>query len=713
MSLASDLAGLRRVMYPHSIAIVGASDRPDSRGHNVVAALLEAGYQGTVYPVGRRGGTVHGLTIYPSLADVPGPVDVVASQVSIAAAPEILELAPRLGFKGLVIFADGFGDLGADGPRVEAESLAAARRYGVRIIGPNTMGLFCGGSKMDVIGSAAPIPVGPIGFISQSGNVGITVMVEARAHGTGLSHFWGIGRQSDVMLHDCILSLAEDETAKVIAIYAEGIKNGPAFLEAVRRTTPLKPIVILKAGATATGGRAAASHSGSLAAEDRVFDAAMRQVGAVRVIRSDELVPVAAALAHQPPARGRRAALLGSGGGHCVEMGDAADRAGLEIPPLSKETASALRAIVPEFASIANPSDFAGGLASRGYPMTFAEAAKIGLRDPAFDGLVMFGLWGGWRPEKLGDDFVRASELIGELGREAQKPVVMHTIYAREPYAGNRALQRVGIPTVESIEVAARCFAALAEYGAARTRLECRAEPPPRPGARDVAERVIASAWADGRQALLESEAQEILTAYGVPALPHRVARARQEVAGLADALGYPLVVKVQAPTVVHKSDVGGVRLGIRAPEEAEQAFDAVFATAAGDASAQAIMYRTAEPDAVELLLGLWRDPLFGPVIVVGLGGIFAEVLGDVSLAVTPLGPADANEMLDTLRGAALLTGVRGRQPVNRVLLVDAMLGLARLGLECPEIAEVDVNPLFASAAGAASADARMILSSP
>jgi len=700
-------------MYPRSVAVVGASDQPDSRGHSVVTALLRAGYDGAVYPVGRRGGTVHGLTIYPSLGDVPGAVDLVASQVSIAAVPELLGHAPVLGFKGLVIFADGFGDLGPDGPRVEAESLAAARRHGVRIVGPNTMGLFCAASKLDVIGSATVIPGGPIGFISQSGNVGITVVHEARDHGTGLSHFWGLGRQSDVLLHECILSLAEDETAKVIAIYAEGIKDGPAFLDAVRRVTPIKPIVILKAGATRTGSRAAASHSGSLAAEDRVFDAACRQAGAVRITRSDELVPVAAALAHQPPARGRRVALLGSGGGHCVEMGDAADRAGLDIPRLSAKTASALRAIVPEFAGVGNPSDFAGGLASRGYPMTFADAAKIGLSDPAFDGLVMFGLWGGWRPDLLNADFVRASEIIAELGRQARKPVVMHTIYAREPHAGNRALQRLGIPTVESIEVAARCFAALAEYGAARARLEEDAEPPPfRAGARGVAERAIATARAEGRGALLEVEAQQILTAYGVPALPHRLARARSDVAPLADALGFPLAVKVHAPTVLHKSDVGGVRLGIHTCAEAERAFDAVVAIAPADPPA-AILYRMAEPDAVELLLGLWRDPLFGPLVVVGLGGIFTEVVGDVSLAVAPFGPAHATEMLDNLRGAALLDGLRGRAPVDRQLLVDAMLGLARLGLECPEIAEVDINPLFASAAGAASADARIVLTAP
>jgi acetate---CoA ligase (ADP-forming) len=703
-------ADLRAIMYPRSIAIVGASDRPDSRGHQVVGALLRAGYEGTVYPVGRRGGRVHGLTVYPSLADVPGPVDLVASQVSIAAVPDLLECAPALGFKGLVIFADGFGDLGEAGPGVEAESRAAARRHGVRLIGPNTMGLFCAASHMDVIGSATPIPTGPIGLISQSGNVGITVMLEARDHGSGLSHFWGIGRQGDVSLHECILSLADDDTARVIATYAEGIKDGQAFLDAVRRVAPVKPIVILKAGSTASGGRAAASHSGSLAVEDRVLDAACRQAGAVRVVRSDELVPVAIALAQQPPARGRRAALFGSGGGHSVEMGDAADRAGLEVPPLPPETSARLRALVPEFGSAANPSDFAGGRPERGYPMTFADAAAIALGDDSFDGLVMFGLWGGWRPEQLDDDFIRASEIIARLGREADKPVVMHTIYAREPHAGNRALQRLGVPTMESIEMAARCFAALADYGAARARLARPAEAPTRPGARALAERVIRVARDQGRRALLESEAQQILTAYGVPALPHVVARTRSDVARLATQLGFPLAVKVQAPTVLHKSDVGGVRLGVRTPEAAERAFDAVVAVAGSDIDRAAILYRMAEPDSVELLLGLWRDPLFGPVVVVGLGGIFAEVLGDVSLRIAPFGLADAHEMLDSLRGARLLAGARGRQAVDRAAVTDAMLGLARLATECPDIAEVDVNPLFATASGVASADARMIL---
>jgi acyl-CoA synthetase (NDP forming) len=704
------MTDLRTLMYPRSIAVVGASDHPDSRGYRVVDSLLAAGYEGKVYPVNRRGGSVLGLPIYPTLADVPGPVDLVTSQVSIAAVPEILEVAPSLGAKGLVIFADGFGDLGDDGPRVEAEALATARRHGVRIVGPNTMGLFCAGGKMDVIGLASPIPAGPIGLISQSGNVGITVMLEARDHGTGLSHFWGVGRQSDVAIHECVLSLLEDETAKVIAIYAEGIKDGPAFLDAVRVAARSKPVVILKAGATATGGRAAASHTGSLAAQDRVFDAACRQAGAVRVERSDEFPAVAAALAGQPPARGRRVALLGSGGGHSVQVGDAADRAGLDVRPLSEESAKALRAIVPEFAGVGNPSDFAGGLPSRGYPMTFADAARIGLNDPGFDGLVMFGLWGGWRPDLLADDYVRASEIIGQLGREAGKPVVMHTIYAREPHAGNQALHRVGIPACESIEVAIRCFAALAERGAALDRLAHSGEAPQRPGARAVAERVIAAARAAGRTALLEAEAQTVLGAYGVPALPHRAAQRRADVPALAEELGFPLAVKVHAPNVLHKSDVGGVRLGVRTTEEALAAFDAVLATAGGAPEGGAILYRMAEPDALELLLGVWRDPIFGPVIAVGLGGIFVEVLGDVALRLPPFGPHEVDEMVSGLRGAALLRGARGRPPIDRAALSDAILGLALMAVECPEIAEVDVNPLFAASNGVAAADARLLL---
>ena len=718
------MTDLRRLMYPRAVAVVGASDQPGSRGYAVVASLLRAGYRGAVYPVHRRGGSLLGLTIYPTLTDLPGPVDLITSQVSIAAVPELLEAAPAVGAGGLVVYADGFGDLGEDGPRVEAASLAAARHHDVRLIGPNTMGLFCAAGALDVVGLASPIPRGPIGLISQSGNVGITVMVEARDHGTGLSHFWGIGRQADVAIHDCVLALSEDETAKVIAIYAEGITNGPAFLDAVRTAARSKPVVILKAGATATGRQAAASHSGSLAAEDRVFDAACRQAGAVRVVRSDELLAVALTLAEQPPSAGRRAALLGSGGGHCVEIGDAADRAGLDVPPLSADSAAALRAIVPPFGGVGNPSDFAGGLPSRGYPMTFADAAEIGLSDPDFDGLVMFGMWGGWRPDLLDDDYVLASEIVGRLGREAGKPILMHTIFAREPHAGNRALQRAGIPTLESIEVSVRCFAALAERGEALRRLERSGRPPPRPGARAVAERTITAARAAGRTALLEADAQAILTAYGIPALAHRVASRRDDLPALAEELGYPLAVKVHAPNVLHKSDLGGVRLGIQTADEALAAFDAVTAAAHRGATpalasldpprrpaeAGAILYRMADPDAVELLLGLWRDSLFGPVVVVGLGGIFVEVLGDVALQLPPFDKDEVDEMLAGLRGAPLLDGARGRPPVDRAALLDAILGLALLAEECPEIAEVDVNPLFASPGGAASADARILL---
>lgn len=700
---------LRAILHPRSVAVVGASDRPGRRGYQVVSRLLATGYPGTIYPVNPRGGEVLGLPMYRSLAEVPGPVDLIDLAASIAIMPEILEEAPRLNARGVVIFADGFMDIGERGPELQDQVMSAARAGGVRIVGPNTMGIFCAASRFSTLGSMV-VPEGPIGFISQSGNVGITAMVEASAHGTGLSHFLGIGRQLDIGLHDCIRYLAADDHTKVIAAYVEGIPDGGAFLEAVEEAARVKPVVIFKAGATASGAQAAASHSGSLAAEDRVFDAACLKAGAQRVERSDELIPVALTLAEQPAAPGYRVALLGSGGGHTVQAADAAERAGLSIPPLTAEQEESLASMLPPYASVGNPSDFAGGLPENTYPITYAMAAELGLTSPEFDGVVMFGMYGGWMTDRYEQGYVEAAGRISGQVQDSNKPVVMHTIFGRESHVGVRALHENGIPAFHSIETTVRGFGALADRGAALRRLQRDSSFAAPPEARDVAGEIVRAAKTAGGASLLESEAAAVLSAYGVPFLPHRVASTADDVAAIVDELGFPLAVKVHSASVLHKSDSNGVYLNVRTLDEALSAYQSVVKAAPDDENAAAIIYRMASPNAIELLLGLGRDPVFGPVVMLGLGGIFVEAMNDVALRLPPLHPSDIPEMIGELRGRTIFEGVRGRKAVDQDQLTRAMLGLAKLALDVPEIAEVDVNPLFADGDDLGAADARIIL---
>lgn len=704
------VADLRTILHPRSVAVVGASDRPGRRGYQVVKRLVETGYSGTIYPVNPRGGSVLGLPMYQSLADVPGPVDVIDLATAISVMPEVLKEAPRLNARGVVIFADGFMDVGESGPELQEQVMSTAREAGIRIIGPNTMGLFCARSRFSTLGSMV-VPEGPIGFISQSGNVGITAMVEAAVHGTGFTHFLGIGRQLDIGVHDCIRYLAHDDDTKVIAAYLEGIPDGQAFLEAVEEAAKTKPVVIFKAGATSTGAQAAASHSGSLASEDRVFTAACLRAGAQRVERSDELLPVALALAEQPAAPGYRVALFGSGGGHTVQTADAAERAGLCIPPLTTDLEESLGSMLPPFAGVGNPADFAGGLPENTYPITYAMAAELALASPEFDGVVMFGMYGGWQTDRYEQGYVEASERIAGLVREYNKPVVMHTIFAREPHNGIKSLHTNGIPTFHSIETSVRCFRALADRGAALRRLERSRQVEVPLNARERAARIVRDAKAEGRMSLLESEAAAVLSAYGVPVLPHRVANNPEDIPGVIEELGLPVAVKVHSSSVLHKSDSNGVILNVSTTEDAISAYHAVIQSAPDDSDAGAIIYQMASPGSIELILGIGRDPSFGPVILLGLGGIFVEAMNDVVLRLPPLLESDVSEMIAELQGRAVFDGVRGRSAVDREGLARAMVGLSQLAIDVPEIAEVDVNPFFADGSNLAAADARIILS--
>ncbi|GCE49556.1 acetyltransferase [Thermosporothrix hazakensis] len=465
-----ELYNLKEILHPRSVAILGASRAPQKWGHVAAKQLIQGGFQGDIYLINPTSKEILGRPVYPSLLDVPGPVDLAVIATAFPHVPQAVDDCIAHGVKGIVIITAGFSETGPEGRELEQKLVARCREHGIRIIGSNCMGLYVHQSKVNALGMVFPLPEGPIGLVSQSGNLGMYFYAQAHLDGLGFTTFLSLGNAVDVNFPECMQYLADDPNTTVIAGYVEAIEE-----ETLRQVTKemydrghYKPVVILLSGATEVGVRAALAHTGSHATVRPDHDTSLLGSGVVRVIRSDELFPVAQALATQPPTPhgGRRIAIIGDGGGSSVATGDAVIRAGLEVPILSEETQQKLRALMPARATSTNPVDVAG--AADEDPLSFAHLAEVCVKDPDIDGVIITGLFGGYRwllSEEFGPREEAAARAIGELVRQYQKPILIQTIYARHDIPALRILREERVPYYESVEITCRAMAALSEVG--------------------------------------------------------------------------------------------------------------------------------------------------------------------------------------------------------------------------------------------------------
>lgn len=711
---------LSRIFHATSIAIIGASLDETKRGYQAIKTLQLEGFEGEIYPVNPKLESVLGIKCFAAVTDIFDPVDVALITTPPATIPAVMEECGRKGVAGVVIIAGGFGELGNSGRKKEEEIVALAKKYNIRIIGPNTSGMISLKNNLNLVG-LKDVPKGDIALLSQSGNIALHLITEAKLRSQkGFSFYVGVGNEADLKFHEYLEFFGDDPDTKAILMYVEGLREGRKFLQQAHRTTLKKPVVLLKSGRSSTGRKSAGSHTGALAGISEVARTAFQRAGIITIENSDELFPVAESLSNLPPIKNNRIAILADGGGHATIAADLLTDYNIEIPGLAEKTKKKLADFLPGNASLINPIDVAGGTDAN--PAIFADCARAILEDDHVDGLLIVGLFGGYGirfADKLRFMEEDAAHRMGKMIKEFNKPIIFQSLYNAANSHSLELLRYYGIPCYESLDIACRCMAALCDYGSyldtyhkksVKFVFNCGAK------AKTAGKKIIEQARQEKRLALLEPEAKKMLYIHNVPVELDRVAKTSDEAVKLAKELGGEVVLKIVSPDILHKSDAGGVRLGLELPEDVEAAFNDIMNNAEKykpGAELTGCMVSRMEEDGVEIIIGTKIDEQFGPVIMFGLGGILVEVVKDVSFRVLPLSRNAAKKMIGEIKSAPILNGVRGKPPVDKKALVDLLMTVSEIIEAYPQIEEMDLNPVIAHEDGISLVDARIILKDP
>jgi acetyltransferase len=694
--------GVDGMFRPRAVAVLGASGRRGSIGREVIRNLVTGEYRGKVFPVNPAQDVVMSMKCYGSVLDIPDPVDLAVVIVPKTAALDAIRECGEKGVKSLVIVSAGFGETGTpDGCERERELRRLLERYGMRAAGPNCMGVINTDADVHLNASFSRLtpPSGPIAFVTQSGALGESMLELAAERGTGISKFCSIGNRVDVDAVDLVSYWGADPNTRVIAMYVESFFDPRRFVPEARRVARDKPIIAVKAGRTAAGARAALSHTGSMVGRDVSYDALFEECGIIRVGSVTELFDVAAALAEQPAAPGKRVAVVTNAGGPGILATDALAGLGLTIGPLSDETTAALRRTLNPEAAVGNPVDALAAASAADYD----AAIRLMLADPGVDGLLVI-----FAPPIMSDaDAV--GRTIAEACRAAgsSKPVVACFMTRSSSLGeGRRWLREAGIPTYLFPEAAAKALAALVDHGRARSRP---ADVVPeldvdRERGRAVVEAARTRLGSGGGLLDLE-EAQALVAAYGIPVPPTAFARTLEEALEAAAGIGWPVVAKVDAAAIPHRTDVKGVEVGINDEGDLVRAWrrlSEVLKTHAGGAGRVAV--QRAFPGCRETIVGMSADPVFGPLIMFGMGGIHVEIVRDVVFRLHPVGALHAGEMVRQIQGFPLLAGTRGEAPSDLEFLEQTIMRLSLLVSDHPGITEIEINPLLVAPAGRPSA---------
>lgn len=685
------------LLFPRSVAVIGATPVAGKIG-NVVFTNV-ANFPGEVYAVNPKYQEIAGKPCFPSVLDLPKPVDLAVVVIPAEGVSQVLRECGKKGIKNAAVITAGFKESGPEGAKRERELVQIAEEYGLNVLGPNVLGLIS--TRVGLNATFAPkgaLP-GSIAFMSQSGAFCTSVLDWAWKEKLGFSHFVSLGNKAVLDESDFLAAFAEDPETKVIVAYLEGIKDGPRFMELARRISQEKPIVILKAGRAEAGARAVSSHTGTMAGSDHAYDAAFRQCGVIRARTVEELFDYAYILSRQPLPKGKRIGIVTNAGGAGVMAADAAEWEGLAVARLSESTLQALAGRLPPEAAIYNPVDIIGHATAEQY----RAALELVLADPGVDlGVALSAPHPILRYADLARVVAEAKERFG-------KPIAVSFMAGELGEEAEEILRRAGIPSFFDPARAVRALSALVKYAEIRARSRT---PPPRfPADLPKARKILKSAEEKGR-VRLGLEAMELLSAYGIPVAKGGVAKTAEEARKIAEEIGKPVAIKILSPEITHKTEVGGVRLSVP-PQEADRvawellnAFRKTFPGIPMDG----VYVQEMLPPGREVILGMVRDPTFGPLLMFGLGGIYVEVLRDVAFGVAPLSREEAEEMVRLIRGAKILLGVRGQPPVDLAGLVDLILRLSQMSVENPEILELDLNPVMCYPERVVAVDVRMTI---
>jgi acetyltransferase len=693
--------GLTPFFAPRGVAIIGASATPNKLSYGILRNMTLYGFQGQIAPVNPKADQILGLTCYPDITSVPDPLDLAVIVLPAPAIPATLEACGQRGIRAVIIISGGFKEVGDEGAALEKQILEIAARYQMRLIGPNCVGTLDLYSGLNTTFIQGVPEKGGIGFISQSGAVGGGVVDYIRNKYIGFANFASLGNEADITETDVIEYLRQDEHTRVIAVYVEMIRDGQRFIQIARQTTPHKPIVLLKAGRTSAGARAVSSHTGSLAGSHAAYRAAFLQAGVIEAETVTDLFDISMALAHQPLPKGNRVAIITNAGGPAALLSDSLAEHGLQIADLEEQTRSALRGRLNPAAQVSNPIDMLGGAEPPEYEFALQQA----LADPNVDAAVVILV-----PQALVNP-LEVAEKIVQVAAAHTKPVLTCFMGEWSIEKARQHLHSHGIPMYVFPEIPGRVLGAMLQY--ARWLNQPPFETVPLHGIdRNAAAQILAQA-AD-QTALGEAQTRPLFEAYSIPLVAGETAHSPQQAAEAARRLGFPVALKIISADILHKSDVGGIRLNLNDPQSVEIAYQDMLSGIAArlpQARLEGVLVERMAEKGQEVIIGMRRDPNFGPLMMFGFGGIYVELFGDVSFRVAPLSRRDALEMIQQTHAGKLLSGFRGAEPGDLQAVVDVILRLSQMALDFPQIAEMEINPLRVFPRGVLALDGRIILS--
>lgn len=692
------------LLRPKGIAIIGASTTPGKIGHTVVKNLIESGYKEGIYPVNPSADEILGLKVYESVLDIPGRVDAAAITVPAKYVLDVVKECGEKGVKGLIVIASGFSEVGET--ELEEELVRTAHEYGMRVLGPNVVGTLS--NSDDLNASFAPfLPLdGPASLVSQSGALLIAIDAITYTRRIGFDKLVSIGNMSDVNFGDTVAWLNEDENTNCITLYIEGLKDGSRFIKECSRAK--KPIVVLKAGVSEHGAAAAASHTGSLAGAQKIYGAAFQQAGVIEATDLTDLFDSTLVLSLQPPMRGDNLLVLTNGGGVGVLATDSAEKAGIPMKFAPKQVQEELKKHMPSFGSAKNPVDLTGMAGNDWY----YDTTKFSFAHDWVDGLVvLYCETAITNPMEIAKSI---QEAIASTGI-TNKPVTVSFVGGERSDEAMQWLVENGIPAYNAPDLAVKAMGKLRHY--ARLQ-DMKSEPVEEfhQADKETARNIIAEVRADGRTSLTEIESKKIFSAYGLPVVQTELAASEDEAVKMAEEIGYPVVLKIVSPDILHKSDAGGVKVDIKDEAGVRKAYHTILENAKNykaDANIHGIVIQEMAPWATETIVGSVNDPTFGATVMFGLGGIFVEVLKDVTFRVAPISTKEALNMLNEIKGSPILDGIRGEAPRDKEALAEVLTNYASMITDlADEISESDANPVlvYEEGKGVKVVDARIIL---
>jgi acetyl coenzyme A synthetase (ADP forming)-like protein len=698
---------LKTIFAPRSVAVIGASAKTKSLGRAVFANLLFAEYSGCVYPINTKAKSVLGVRAYPSVLDVPDEVDLAVVLVPAGFVPQVLKDAGRKGCKGAVVISAGFKEIGGGGIELERQLQEIAQTYGMAVVGPNCFGVINTDPAVSLNATfSRSFPLrGRIAFISQSGAVGVAALEYAAGRKIGFSKFASIGNKVDIHENHMLEALADDAQTDVILLYVEDLENPKEFADLARRISETKPILAVKSGRTKEGAKAAASHTGALSGSDEVYDSLFAQCGVLRVETLEELFRYGTAFVNQPLPRGPRVAIVTNAGGPGIMATDASVRHGLELTSLEPKTKSIMQSHLPPTVSLNNPIDLVGDAGENRYQL----ALQAVLADDNVDGVIVICV-----PQMM-TNLQATSTVIAQQVKFSDKPVFAVYMATGDIEESLKILEEAQIPHYRFPEDAARALGAMAQYTVwrKRPRTEIKRFDDVQP---DKVRKILAKVRSEGRRFLPEPEAHAVLRAYGLPMLRSKLVQDQAEAVRAAREIGFPVVLKIVSPDIVHKVDVGGVKLNLQSDADVKNAYDELIQQVKGakqDVEIWGVFVQEMVRGGKETILGMKRDPHFGPLLMFGLGGIYVEVFRDVIFRMAPIRELGARNMIEGIKGIKLLRGFRGEPPSDLDAIAQSLSRLSQLVIDFPEIEEMDINPLIVLPAGSGArvVDARIMIS--